>query len=210
MYSTLDPPILFSIVLLILCTCCLLVKRWLLWWRYSVAFLYSARFCSRLIGASAKRRPVLGPSVFPPNKGHLQLSQHFSYWNKYENTHFSLKITHYQRSRLLTMVRGSPSLLYFFPKRLDDTLSPGIIAERHVLGTLLAACSSVLDVSAVCCGLRKWRTEGGFGIQTPPPPKFWRPSKIVPNSTRLWKLLKKLLNLGRQNPKMFWKNSVKF
>jgi len=27
----------------------------------------------------------------------------------------------------------------------------------------------------------------GFGGSTPPP-KFWRPSKIVPNSTRLWKL----------------------
>jgi len=38
----------------------------------------------------------------------------------------------------------------------------------------------------------QWRTEGGvWGFQTPPPPpKFRRPSKIVPNSTRLWKLLK--------------------
>ena len=39
----------------------------------------------------------------------------------------------------------------------------------------------------------QWCTEGGvWGVQTPPPPKFWRPSKIVPNSTRLWKLLKKI------------------
>ena len=30
---------------------------------------------------------------------------------------------------------------------------------------------------------------GGLGVQTPPP-KFRKPSKIVPNSTRLWKLLK--------------------
>ena len=39
----------------------------------------------------------------------------------------------------------------------------------------------------------QWRTEeGGFGLfkLPPPPPKFRRPSKIVPNSTRLWKLLK--------------------
>ena len=37
----------------------------------------------------------------------------------------------------------------------------------------------------------QWRTEGGLGwVQTPPPPKFGRPSKIVPNSTRLRKLLK--------------------
>ena len=36
----------------------------------------------------------------------------------------------------------------------------------------------------------QWRTEGGgLGVQTPPP-KFRRPSKIVPNSTQLWKLLK--------------------
>ena len=32
---------------------------------------------------------------------------------------------------------------------------------------------------------------GVWSVQTPPPPpKFWRPTKIVPNSTRLWKLLK--------------------
>ena len=32
-----------------------------------------------------------------------------------------------------------------------------------------------------------------WGVQTPlplPPSKFWRPSKILPNSTRLWELLK--------------------
>ena len=36
----------------------------------------------------------------------------------------------------------------------------------------------------------QWSTEGGLGCSTPPPPKFRRPSKIVPNLTRLWKLLK--------------------
>ena len=35
------------------------------------------------------------------------------------------------------------------------------------------------------CGI-----PGGGGFQTPTPPKFGRPSKIVPNLTRLWKLLK--------------------
>jgi len=37
----------------------------------------------------------------------------------------------------------------------------------------------------------QWRTEGGFEVSKSPPltPKFRRPSKIVPNSTRLWKLL---------------------
>ena len=32
--------------------------------------------------------------------------------------------------------------------------------------------------------------RGDFGGSNPPPPKFRRPSKIVPNSTRFWKLLK--------------------
>ena len=36
---------------------------------------------------------------------------------------------------------------------------------------------------------RQWRTGGGVGVFNPPP-KFRRPSKIVANSTRLWKLLK--------------------
>jgi len=31
----------------------------------------------------------------------------------------------------------------------------------------------------------QWLTLGGGGSTTPPPPKFRRPSKIVPNSTRL-------------------------
>ena len=35
----------------------------------------------------------------------------------------------------------------------------------------------------------QWRAGGGFG-GCKPPPKFRRPSKIMPNSTRLWKLLK--------------------
>ena len=64
-----------------------------------------------------------------------------------------MTITHYQRNMLLAIVPGSPCLLCCFPKHYDDKLSPGIIAERHVLDTLLAACSSVFDVSAVCCGL---------------------------------------------------------
>jgi len=50
--------------------------------------------------------------------------------------------------------------------------------------------------------------EGVLGCQTPPPPKFGRPSKIVPNSTRLRKLLN-LLNFGRQHPKMLGKKGSK-
>ena len=40
---------------------------------------------------------------------------------------------------------------------------------------------------------RRWSVayRGGFRVfNPPPPPKFRTPSKIVPNTTRLWKLLK--------------------
>jgi len=37
--------------------------------------------------------------------------------------------------------------------------------------------------------IRQWRNEGGIEVFKPPL-KFRRPTKIVPNSTRLWKLLK--------------------
>jgi len=36
----------------------------------------------------------------------------------------------------------------------------------------------------------QWRTEGVCLRGSTPPPQFRRPSKIVPNSARLWKLLK--------------------
>jgi len=39
--------------------------------------------------------------------------------------------------------------------------------------------------------LKQWRTEGGgFWWFNPPAPEIPKPSKIVPNSIRLWKLLK--------------------
>ena len=47
---------------------------------------------------------------------------------------------------------------------------------------------------------RQWRTEGWGGwCSTPPPLKFRRPSKIFPNSTRLWKLLK-IAEFGTPTP----------
>ena len=47
------------------------------------------------------------------------------------------------------------------------------------------------DVETCSC-IEQWRTEGGCwgGFNPPPPPKFRSPSKTVPNSTQLWKLLK--------------------
>ena len=50
--------------------------------------------------------------------------------------------------------------------------------------------STATLVDAKEAGEKPSRTSGvPGGVQTPPP-KFRRPSKIVPNSTRLWKLLK--------------------
>ena len=50
----------------------------------------------------------------------------------------------------------------------------------------------------------------GFRVFKPAPPEIPKAlQKIVPNSTRLWKLLKELLNLGRQHTKMFGKKGSK-
>ena len=52
---------------------------------------------------------------------------------------------------------------------------------------------------------------GGSGVQTPPGNSEGPSKKIVPNSTRLSKQFKKLLNLERQHIKMFGKKrAVKF
>jgi len=37
---------------------------------------------------------------------------------------------------------------------------------------------------------QQWHSEGGLGCSNPPPPKFRRPSKIVPNSTWFEKTVK--------------------
>ena len=46
------------------------------------------------------------------------------------------------------------------------------------------------------------------GFKSPPPSKFRRPSKIVPNSTRLWKLLK-IAEFRTPTPKDVWKKGSK-
>ena len=58
--------------------------------------------------------------------------------------------------------------------------------------------------------MEQWRTQGGFGCSNPLPEIPKALQKIVPNSTRLRKLLKKLLNLGRQHTKMFGEKAEKF
>ena len=54
----------------------------------------------------------------------------------------------------------------------------------------------------------QWRDEGRLGVQNSPPPKFRRPSKIVPNSTRLRNLLK-IAEFGTPTPKDFRKKGSK-
>ena len=73
---------------------------------------------------------------------------------------------------------------------------------KYVKIIILIFCVMFLMISGV--------PRGGGGVQIPPSPKFRRPSKIVPNSTWLWKLLKKNLNLWRQHTKMFGKKTVNF
>jgi len=53
-----------------------------------------------------------------------------------------------------------------------------------------------------------YRGGGGFGVFKPLSPKFRRPSKIVPNSTRLWKLLK-IAEFRTPTHQDFWKKGSK-
>jgi len=50
--------------------------------------------------------------------------------------------------------------------------------------------------------------DEGLGVQTPSPPKFPRPSKIVPNSTRLLELLK-IAEFRTPTPQGVWKKGSK-
>ena len=56
-----------------------------------------------------------------------------------------------------------------------------------------------------------YRGEAGWGLgcsTTPQPPTFRRPSKIVPNSIRLWKLLK-IVEFRTPTPQDVWKKDSK-
>jgi len=49
----------------------------------------------------------------------------------------------------------------------------------------------------------------GWGVQTPPSPKFQRPSKIVPNATRSKKTVKKITEFRTPTPQDVWKKGSK-
>ena len=83
---------------------------------------------------------------------------------------------------------------------MDVLPAGGMFWNRYNVAWALQGVSSWSFVLAIC-NYAYWfgaRLEsysvayrGGGGVQTPPPPlKFRRPSKIMPNSTQLWKLLK--------------------
>jgi len=67
-------------------------------------------------------------------------------------------------------------------------------SKREIIQSVFlqkAALSSFVYTADWRFSLHQWRTEGWGGLGcSNPAPKFQRPSKIVPNSTRLWKLLK--------------------
>ena len=66
--------------------------------------------------------------------------------------------------------------------------------------------STALQLLEPC---NQWRTEGvGVAGFKPPSPKFRRPSKIVTNSTRLWKLLK-IVEFRKPTPQEVWKKDSK-
>ena len=57
-------------------------------------------------------------------------------------------------------------------------------------------------------GVIQWRTEGGWGVQPPPPRNSDGPSKSFQTQPDC-ENCKKLLNLGRQHPKVFGKKGSK-
>ena len=61
------------------------------------------------------------------------------------------------------------------------------------------------DGQTSCTAVCQCRTVGGGGFN---PPKFRRPSKIVPNSTRMWKLLK-TAEFRTPTPQYVWKKGSK-
>jgi len=55
--------------------------------------------------------------------------------------------------------------------------------EHHLMKSIIY-CKEKLTAEATRHGVHQWRNEeGGWGGFNPLPPKFLRPSKIVPNST---------------------------
>ena len=90
-----------------------------------------------------------------------------------------------------------------------DTMSNGYFLPLFWCN--LSVLSSMIKILG---SLEMWpvRYPGGVVscVQTPFPPEIpMAVQKIVPNSTRLWKLFKKLLNVRSQHIKMFGRHKIK-
>ena len=64
--------------------------------------------------------------------------------------------------------------------RLHAALIPALVLPWKWLNLHHSPSSLILKIVLYY----QWRTEGGFEVFKPPPPKFRNPSKIVPNSTQ--------------------------
>jgi len=96
--------------------------------------------------------------------------------------------------------------IFLMSKRRDRLWSPPCLICNRCQGLFHQSNAAGAWVWQLTSSSDSGVPNGGLGgYNTPPPPKFRGPSKIMPDSTRLWKLLKKILNLGRQHPKMFEK-----
>ena len=86
------------------------------------------------------------------------------------------------------------------------------ILPKHELSCtricLIAICGLSLIYFVLIDSFLQWRTEwGGVGMFKHPP-TFWRPSKIIPNSTQLWKLLK-IAEFRMPTPQDVWQKGSK-
>jgi len=136
----------------------------------------------------------------------------YQYNNYSEAEICSLSVSHYSRTFLLMVIHFMfQNNFVYFPVYLATQLKVirstvwnwnTLNKELNILNSCWVGAiwkwhenlrkkgSTATLVDAKEAGEKPSRTSGvPGGVQTPPP-KFRRPSKIVPNSTRLWKLLK--------------------
>ena len=114
-----------------------------------------------------------------------------------------------RRSRFRGLsVNHAPKQFIFSTFRLLDFPYVDALKKEAILGTVLKTIYMCVKWSLLVVPVAY---RGGLGCSNPPPEIPKALQEIVPNLTRLWKLLKKkLLNLGRQHTKMFGKKAVTF
>ena len=136
---------------------------------------------------------------FPNKSWQLQLQLHHS-----RPGHCAFNVTQFPASKLTCVIQHppySPDLAtaeyILFPKvkmvpkgeRFSDISDMQCGVTELLKGVSLQDFSALSTTGINDLSVVSGVPRGGWGVQ-PPPPKFRRHSKIVPNSTRLWKLLK--------------------